>query len=397
MTTSTEEILNNNDEFSQNEGKSDWREESETKEIGGVLEILQDFGFLRTDHLRPGVNDVYISMSQIRKFDLRMGDYVVGLARPPKQGEKYWGLLRVNQVCGLTPEKVLQRPVFERLTPVFPDERVRLETEKDILSTRLIDMLSPIGKGQRAMIASPPKAGKTILLKEIAHGVTTNSPELDLIVLLIGERPEEVTDMRRSVKGEVVASNFDEKPEEQVAIAKLTLEMAKRKVEAGKDVVMLVDSITRLARAHNLDVPPSGRTLSGGFDPAALYPPKHFFGAARNIEGGGSLTIVATALIDTGSRMDDLIYEEFKGTGNMELHLHRKLAELRIFPAIDIVRSGTRREDLLLTKDELEQVYKLRKMIDTLGEGPRTVELILNRLKKTKTNKEFLETLHEVK
>ncbi|NTV30754.1 transcription termination factor Rho [candidate division WWE3 bacterium] len=377
--------------------QSDFSPDAETKEVDGVLEILPDYGFLRTENLRPGPNDVYISMSQIRKFDLRMGDRVLGVARPPKPGEKYWGLLRVDEVNGIKPDKMGRRPIFERLTPIFPDDRLTLESEKDVITTRLIDIVAPIGKGQRAMIVAPPKVGKTTLLKEIAHGVSANYPGITLIVVLIGERPEEVTDMRRNVKGEVIASNFDEMPEEQVKIAKLALEMAKRQVELGRDVVMLVDSITRLARAHNLDVPPSGRTLSGGFDPAALYPPKHFFGAARNIEEGGSLTIVATALVDTGSRMDDLIYEEFKGTGNMELHLDRKLAERRVFPAIDVVRSGTRREDLLMTPDELEKVYKLRKMIDTLGEGSDTTSLLVTRIKKTKNNAEFLETLHEVK
>lgn len=370
---------------------------TETKEVQGVLEILPDFGFLRTDSLRPGPDDVYISMSQIRKFDLRVGDKVSGVARPPKQGEKYWGLLRVDTVFGEKPSDIKGRPHFGRLTPIFPEERINLETDSKTISTRLIDMVAPVGKGQRAMIVAPPKVGKTTLLKEIAHGVAKNSPDIDIMVVLIGERPEEVTDMSRNVQGTVIASNFDEKPEEQTAVAKLALEMAKRQVELGKDVVMLVDSITRLARAHNLDVPPSGRTLSGGFDPAALYPPKHFFGAARNIEEGGSLTIVATALIDTGSRMDDLIYEEFKGTGNMELHLDRRLAQRRVYPAIDIARSGTRREDLLLSKDDLQSVFKLRRMVDTLGEGSDTTDLIINRLKKTKDNAEFLETLHEVK
>lgn len=370
---------------------------TETKQVTGVLEILNDYGFLRTENLRPGPNDVYISMSQIRKLDLRMGDKITGAARPPKVGEKYWGLLQVDEVCDLKPAEVRRRPIFERLTPIYPEERIVLETTQEGVTNRLIDLVAPIGKGQRAMVVSPPKAGKTTLLKDIALGVATNYPELDLIVVLIGERPEEVTDMRRSVAGDVIASNFDEKPEDQVAISRLALEMAKRRVELGRDVVMLVDSITRLARAHNLDVPPSGRTLSGGFDPAALYPPKHFFGAARNIEEGGSLTIVATALVDTGSRMDDLIYEEFKGTGNMELHLDRKLANRRVYPAIDILRSGTRREELLLGKDDLDKVFKLRKMIDTLGENTDTVELLLSRLRKTKNNKEFLDTLHEIK
>ncbi len=379
------------------EPKSDFSPEAETKEVSGVLEILQDYGFLRTENMKPGPEDIYISMSQIRKFRLRNGDQISGLARPPKQGEKYWGLLRVDSVWGEDPEKMYNRPWFDRLTPIFPDERLKLETKPDIISTRLLDLIAPVGRGQRAMIVSPPKAGKTTFLKEIANGITTNHPDVSLLVVLIGERPEEVTDMRRSVEGEVVASNFDEKPSEQVSASALVLDMAKRMVELGKDVVMLVDSITRLARAHNLNVPPSGRTLSGGFDPAALYPPKHFFGAARNIENGGSLTIIATALVDTGSKMDDLIYEEFKGTGNMEVHLDRKLAERRIYPAIDVTRSGTRHEELLIPPADLEKVVKLRRMLDTLGEGSQTTELLIARLRKTKSNKDFLATMHEVK
>ncbi len=377
--------------------RSDFSPEAETKKVAGVLEILQDYGFLRTENMKPGPEDVYISMSQIRKFRLRNGDQISGLARPPKQGEKYWGLLRVDSVWGEDPDKMYKRPWFDRLIPVFPDDRLQLETKPDIISTRLLDLVAPVGRGQRAMIVSPPKAGKTTFLKEIANGITKNHPDISLLVVLIGERPEEVTDMRRSVDGEVVASNFDEKPSEQVAASALVLDMAKRMVELGKDVVMLVDSITRLARAHNLNVPPSGRTLSGGFDPAALYPPKHFFGAARNIENGGSLTIIATALVDTGSKMDDLIYEEFKGTGNMEVHLDRKLAERRIYPAIDVTRSGTRHEELLIPPADLEKVAKLRRMLDTLGEGSQTTELLITRLRKTKSNKEFLATMHEVK
>ncbi len=375
---------------------SDFSSDAETKPVTGILEILQDYGFLRTENCKPGPDDVYISMSQIRKFELKMGDEIEGVARPPKPGEKYWGLLRVDKVCGLTPAQAYKRPIFERLTPIYPEQQYKLETTANVISTRLLDIVAPIGRGQRAMIVSPPKAGKTTFLKEIAHGISENYPEVSVMVVLIGERPEEVTDMRRNVKGEVIASNFDEKPEDQVAIARLALEKAKRLVEVGRDVVILVDSITRLARAHNLDVPPSGRTLSGGFDPAALFPPKHFFGAARNIENGGSLTIIATALVDTGSRMDDLIYEEFKGTGNMEVHLDRHLSDRRVFPAIDVVRSGTRHEELLFTEDELDKVYKLRKMLDTLGEGADTTELLVSRLRKTKTNKEFLDTLHEV-
>jgi len=374
---------------------SDFAPEAETKPVTGVLDVLQDFGFLRTEGLVPGPEDVYISMSQVRRFELRIGDEIAGVARPPKQGEKYWGLLRVDTVNGQKPEEATHRPIFKRLTPIFPDVFLPLETTQKILTTRLVDLVAPIGRGQRAMIVSPPKAGKTTFLREVAFGIEQNHPDIILMVVLIGERPEEVTEMRRSVKGEVFASNFDEKPEDQAAVATLALEMAKRRVEAGKDVVMLVDSITRLARAHNLAIPPSGRTLSGGFDPAALFPPKHFFGAARNIEEGGSLTMIATALVDTGSRMDDLIYEEFKGTGNMELHLDRRLAERRVWPAIDIVRSGTRREELLLSKKDLANIYKLRKMINTLGEGSDVSELLIDRLGKTKNNAEFLQTLHE--
>lgn len=375
---------------------SDFSQDVETKEVEGVLEILPDYGFLRRDGFTSGPDDVYISASQIRKFELRMGDVVRGIARAPKESEKYWGLLRVDEVMGLPAEKSRERARFEGLTPIFPQEKIVLETKQDVLSARIIDLIAPIGRGQRGMIVSPPKAGKTWLLKDIANGITTNHKDIKLMVVLIGERPEEVTDIRRSVKGEVIASNFDEPPEDQVKVADLALEKAKRSVELGADLVILSDSITRLARAHNLAIPPSGRTLSGGFDPAALYPPKHFFGAARNLENSGSLTIIATALVDTGSRMDDLIYEEFKGTGNMELHLDRRLAERRIFPSIDIMRSGTRQEELLFSKKELSQIWKMRRMLDTLGsERSETVELFLERLKKTKNNKEFLETLHE--
>lgn len=386
---------NNNKRHNRSDFKgSDFSQDVDTKEVTGVLETLPDYGFLRREGLRPGPEDVYISMSQIKKFNLRQGDVVGGVARPPKEGENYWGLLRVDSVNNQKPDQARQRPDFGRLTPIFPNEKLKLETEKDQLSARIIDLVSPIGKGQRGMIVSPPKAGKTFLLKDIAHGVTANYPEVELVVVLIGERPEEVTDMRRSVDGEVIASNFDEHPDDQVAVADLALEMAKRRVESGTDLVVLVDSITRLARAHNLSVPPSGRTLSGGFDPAALFPPKHFFGAARNIEDGGSLTIIATALVDTGSRMDDLIYEEFKGTGNMELHLDRKLANRRIWPAIDVTRSGTRHEELLFSKKEYDQVVKLRRMLDTLNDKEAT-ELLLQRLRKTESNKDFLATLTE--
>jgi len=381
---------------------TDFSGETQVKEVKGVLEILPDFGFLRQRGVHSSRDDIYISASQVRKFELRQGDVIEGVARPPKEGEKYWGLLRVDRVNGLAPDKSVLRPRFEELTPIFPNEKIKLETEADVLSTRLLDLVAPIGRGQRGMIVSPPKAGKTWLLKDIANGVVTNYQDIELMVVLIGERPEEVTDMERSVKGLVLASNFDEPPEEQVRVADLALEMAKRRVEMGKDVLMLVDSITRLARAHNLNVPPSGRTLSGGFDPAALYPPKRFFGAARNIEEGGSLTIIATALIDTGSRLDDLIYEEFKGTGNMEVHLDRRLANRRIWPAIDVLRSGTRREDLLFSEEELKQVWKMRKMLDVLNsnrpefqQSIEATQLLIERLRRTKSNEEFLATLHE--
>ncbi|OQX50864.1 transcription termination factor Rho [candidate division CPR3 bacterium 4484_211] len=381
---------------------SDFSPETETEEVTGVLEILPDFGFLRRKGFGSSREDVYISSSQVRRFELRQGDVVKGIARPPKEGEKYWGLLRVDEVNGLEAERSRQRPRFEDLTPIFPREKIVLETKPEIISTRLLDLVAPIGRGQRGLIVSPPKAGKTWLMKDIANGLTTNYDDIDLMVVLIGERPEEVTDMERSVQGEVIASNFDEPPEEQVRVADLALDKAKRAVEMGRDVFMLVDSITRLARAHNLNVPPSGRTLSGGFDPAALYPPKRFFGAARNLEDGGSLTIIATALVDTGSRMDDLIYEEFKGTGNMEIHLDRRLANRRVWPAIDVLRSGTRREELLFSEEELKQVWRMHKMLDVLNsnkpefqQGIEATQLLIQRIKKTKTNKEFLETLHE--
>ncbi len=365
-------------------------------EVKGILDLMSDgYGFLRQSGLTANTGDVYVSSSQIRRFDLRVGDEIVGMARRPKDNEKYFGLLRVDQINGVSPEKLSLRPRFERLTPIYPDEQLKLETSKDILSTRLLDLVSPIGRGQRGLIVAQPKAGKTYLLKDIANGITTNYKNVKLIVVLIGERPEEVTDIARSVKGDVYASNFDEPSESQVKVAELALEKAKRAVEMGSDIVILLDSITRLARAYNLAIPPSGRTLSGGFDPAALYPPKKFFGAARNVENGGSLTIIATALIDTGSRMDDLIYEEFKGTGNMELHLDRKLAERRIYPSIDVTRSGTRHEELLFNADELKAVWRMRRMIETLGQGQESTELLLDRLQKTDTNQDFLTTLHK--
>jgi len=361
----------------------------------GVLEVMADgYGFLRASGMYPGQNDIYISQSQIRRFDIRPGDEVEGVVRPPKDMERYNGMLKVTKINDVEPEKLARRARFETLTAIYPDKLMKLETGAKPLSTRLIDIVAPIGYGQRGMIVSPPKAGKTTVLKEIATGITTNHPEVHLMAVLIGERPEEVTDISRSVKGEVMASNFDEPAENQAKIAEMSLERAKRLVETGKDVVILLDSMTRLARAYNLCLPPSGRTLSGGFDPVALYPPKKFFGAARNFEGGGSLTIIATALIDTGSRMDDLVYEEFKGTGNMELHLERTLAERRIFPSIDVSRSSTRNEELLIGAEELKKVYRLRRMLETLNDLERT-QLLLERLSKTSSNKEFFETLHK--
>ncbi|TKJ30191.1 MAG: transcription termination factor Rho [Chloroflexi bacterium B3_Chlor] len=363
---------------------------------GGVLEIVQEgIGFLRSDHLLPGPEDVYVSQSQIRRFGLRTGDTVIGQVRPPKDSEKYFGLLRVEAVNGLDPEAAKRRPVFESLTPIFPTELLDLETSSKILTTRLMNLLAPIGRGQRGLIVSPPKAGKTTVLKQIANGITANHRDIHLMVCLVGERPEEVTDMDRSVEAEVYGSTFDDPVQNHTRVAEMCLARAKRLVEGGRDVVILLDSITRLSRAYNLTVPPSGRTLSGGLDPAALYPPKRFFGAARNIEDGGSLTIVATCLIDTGSRMDDMIYEEFKGTGNMELHLSRRLAERRIFPAFDIDRSGTRREELLLGEEVLSKVWIIRSMIDQMGGGTEAVKPLLAYLAKTKSNKEFIQTLNK--
>jgi len=362
---------------------------------GGVLELMPDgMGFLRSENLVPGDDDVYVSQSQVRRFGLRTGDQVIGQVRPPKDSEKYFSLLRVEAINGLDPEQSKYRPVFEKLTPIFPNEQLKLETTPGIFATRLIDMLVPIGRGQRGLIVSPPKAGKTTILKQIANGISANYGDVHLMVALIGERPEEVTDVDRSVEGEVVSATFDEPVQSHARVAEMALERAKRLVEIGKDVVILLDSITRLARAYNLIVPPSGRTLSGGLDPAAVFPPKKLYGAARKIEEGGSLTIIATCLVDTGSRMDDIIYEEFKGTGNMELHLSRKLAERRIFPAIDIQRSGTRREELLLPPDTLSRVWTLRRMIDTIG-STESVEPVLERLAKTRSNEQFLQTLNK--
>ena len=359
----------------------------------GILDIVDEgFGFMRRHGLLPSPDDVYVSSSQVRRFGLRIGDRVSGAVRAPREAEKYWGLLRVDSVNGVDTDTAQHRDNFADLTPVHPDELINLETDPKNLSQRLINLVNPLGKGQRALIVSPPKAGKTFLLKHIANGVSTNYPEVLLMVALIGERPEEVTDMRRSVKGEVISSTFDEPTENHTHVAEMALEIAKRQVETGRDVVILLDSITRLARAYNLALPPSGRTLSGGIDPIALYPPKRFFGAARNIEEGGSLTIIGTCLIDTGSRMDDVIYEEFKGTGNSELILDRKLAEKRIFPAIDVQRSGTRREELLLEDGTLKMVWTMRRMLSAVGTN-EGIELLLNRLSKTENNTQFLATL----
>jgi transcription termination factor Rho len=366
-----------------------------TESKRGVLEVMPEgYGFLRADGLNSSQEDIYISQSQIRRFDIRPGDGVEGQVRPPKDTERYYGMLKVEKVNDVPVEKMPRRPKFESLTPVYPDKQIKLETDKIPVSTRVIDLLSPIGFGQRGIIVSPPKAGKTTILKEIANGVAKNHPGVHLMAVLIGERPEEVTDISRSIKGEVYSSNFDDPPEHQTRVAELSLERAKRLVETGKDVFIILDSITRLGRAYNLALPPSGRTLSGGFDPVALYPPKRFFGAARNLEDGGSMTIMATSLVDTGSRMDDLIYEEFKGTGNMELHLDRGLSERRIYPSIDVSKSGTRNEELLLDSKVLQQVWRLRRMLETLNEIERT-ELFLQRISKTGSNKDFLETLHK--
>jgi transcription termination factor Rho len=371
---------------------------------GGILEIMPEgIGFLRSNY-QIGPDDVYVSQAQLRRYELRNGDLVIGQARPPRESERHYGLQKVESINGIDPEEARRRPQFEKLTPIFPDKRFDLETNRGILSNRLINLIAPIGRGQRGMIVSPPKAGKTTIMKQIANAISEKNPDVHLIIALIGERPEEVTDMDRSVDAEVVASTFDEPVSSHVRTAEITLERAKRLVEIGRDVVILMDSLTRLARAYNLVVNPSGRTLSGGMDPSALYPPKRFFGAARNLEEGGSLTIIATALVDTGSRLDDVVYEEFKGTGNMELHLSRRLQERRIFPAIDMERSSTRREDLLLGPDLLQRVWLMRRMyLQMIGQPPQgagmdpavATEAILQRMNKTKTNAEFLENLTE--
>ena len=372
---------------------------------GGILEIMSEgVGFLRSGHYQAGPYDVYVSQSQIRRYNLRNGDLVIGHVRPPRESERHYGLLKAESINGLDPDELRERPVFESLTPIFPDLRFDLETDRVTLATRLINLVTPIGRGQRGLIVSPPKAGKTTILKQIANSISKKYPDVHLMVALIGELPEEVTDMDRSVDAEVIASTFDEPVTSHVRVAEMVLERAKRLVEIGRHVVILMDSITRLARAYNLVVNPSGRTLSGGIDPSALYPPKRFFGAARNIEEGGSLTIIATCLIDTGSRMDDVVYEEFKGTGNMELHLSRKMQERRIFPAIDIERSSTRREELLLGPDITQRVWLMRRMFEQMiAEPPHgagfdptaATEAILQRLSRTSDNQDFLETLHE--
>ncbi|GAA0820229.1 transcription termination factor Rho [Clostridium tertium] len=366
---------------------------NESNTAKGVLEILENnsFGFLRCNNYQTGENDIYVSPSQIRRFNLRTGDEVEGKVREAKEGEKFKALLYVERVNGENPERAVGRKSFETLTPIYPQDRLHLETNNEgDLSSRLMDIICPIGKGQRGIIVAPPKAGKTTLLKKVAQNISKNYPEVKLIVLLIDERPEEVTDMKRSINGDVIYSTFDEEPQNHAKVSQMVLERAKRMVEQGKDVVILLDSLTRLSRAYNLTITPTGRTLSGGLDPGALIMPKKFFGAARNIEEGGSLTILATALIDTGSRMDDMIFEEFKGTGNMEVHLDRKLQERRIFPAIDIYKSGTRKEDLILSDEEKEVAYSIRRVMYRDGNIENVTEKLINMLTKTKNNKEFI-------
>ncbi|HAE60336.1 MAG TPA: transcription termination factor Rho [Anaerolineae bacterium] len=373
---------------------------------GGILEIMDEgIGFLRSARYTISEDDVYVSQAQLRRYELRSGDLIIGHVRPPRDSERHWGLLKVESINGVDPEEARRRVKFEHLTPIFPEQRFDLETRGDVLSTRMINLIAPIGRGQRGLIVSPPKTGKTTILKQIANAISTQYPDVHLIVALIGERPEEVTDMDRSVDADVIASTFDEPVTSHVRAAEIALDRAKRLVEIGRHVVILMDSITRLARAYNLTVNPSGRTLSGGMDPSALYPPKHFFGAARNIEEGGSLTIIATCLVDTGSRLDDVVYEEFKGTGNMELHLSRKLQERRIFPAVDIERSSTRRDDLLLGPDLLQRAWLMRRMYIQMISSPPggagmdqavATEAIINRMVKTRNNMEFLETLTDM-
>lgn len=388
----TEEI--ENETFKKEEEKTGTRLSDDRKsDVTGVLEVLPDgFGFLRCDNYLSGTGDIYVSPVQIRRFNLKTGDLISGISRLPNEGERFGAIIYVKTVNGDTPDVAIRRKNFDSLIPVYPNKRLTLETNPEDYAVRLIDLLSPIGLGQRGVIVAAPKTGKTTLLKSIANSITKNHKDVKLIVLLIDERPEEVTDMKRSIDGEVIYSTFDELPEHHIKVAEMTLERAQRLVEHGKDVVILLDSLTRLARAYNLTIPPTGRTLSGGLDPGALHKPKRFFGAARNIENGGSLTVLATALIETGSRMDDVIFEEFKGTGNMEVHLDRRLSERRIFPAIDIYKSGTRKEELLLNADEKEAVWSIRRalMKDTTSD---VVEKILSRLIKTKTNKEFVNSI----
>jgi transcription termination factor Rho len=368
------------------------REDDVLLPVAGILDLLDNYAFVRTSGYLPGPNDVYVSMSMVRKYGMRKGDAVTGQVRQPREGErreKFNPLVRLDTINGADPEASRQRVEFSKLTPLYASERLRLETEAAGLTTRVIDIVAPIGKGQRGLIVSPPKAGKTMVLQAIANAITTNNPESHLMVVLVDERPEEVTEMQRTVKGEVIASTFDRPADDHTTVAELAIERAKRLVELGHDVVVLLDSITRLGRAYNLAAPASGRILSGGVDSSALYPPKRFFGAARNIEDGGSLTILATALIETGSKMDEVIFEEFKGTGNMELRLRREFADKRIFPSIDVDASGTRREELLMSKDELAIVWKLRRVLSAL-DGQQALELLLDKLKKTKSNIEFL-------
>ena len=372
---------------------------------GGILEIMSEgIGFLRLNNYQPSSDDVYVSQSQIRRYGLRNGDMVMGAVRPPRETERHYGLRKVESINGLDPQQARMRPRFESLTPIFPEHRFDLETDSYPLATRVINLIAPIGRGQRGLIVSPPKAGKTTIMKQVTNAIAMKNPEIHLIVALIGERPEEVTDMDRSVDAEVISSTFDEPVSSHVRVAEMVIARSKRLVEMGRDVVITMDSVTRLARAYNLVVNPSGRTLSGGIDPSALYPPKRFFGAARNIEEGGSLTIIATCLVDTGSRMDDVVYEEFKGTGNMELHLSRVLQERRIFPAIDISRSSTRREELLLGPDITPRVWLMRRMYDQMIQAPphgagmdqgTATEAILQQIKNTKDNQEFLMTLNK--
>jgi len=389
-----EENRKETEPFRRNDGKRvKYSNEFDCK---GVFEILDmnNFGFLRGENYLTSPDDIYVSPPQIRRFDLRTGDEVIGYARYPKEGEKFAGLNYIEKINGENPEKSVGRPYFDRLTPIYPDERIKMEvTSKNDLSTRIIDLMAPMGKGQRGLIVAPPKAGKTTILKKIAQNIALNNPDIRIIVLLIDERPEEVTDMQRSIDGDIIYSTFDEEPDHHTKVARMVLERAKRMVEQKQDVVILMDSITRLARAYNLTVNPSGRTLSGGLDPAALIMPKKFFGAARNIEEGGSLTILATALVDTGSRMDDMIFEEFKGTGNMEIHLDRRLQERRIFPAIDIYKSGTRKEKALLTDDEYEMTMNIRRQMNSGGSADRVTEDLIRMMSQSKNNDEFIEIL----